>query len=88
VPGEDVGGDGKPKKKTVRNPATLPGNVKKVGNIQALQEHWKCQKKLPMCLGTFCFIDEDGNHIPLSHKKLDCWVSSMVQFLLFVYNFD
>jgi hypothetical protein len=80
VPGEDVSGDGKPKKKTVCNPATLLGNVKKVGNIQALQEHWKYQKKQPTCLGTFCFVDEDGNHIPLSHKKLDCWCRQWYDF--------
>ena len=31
-------------KKKLKDPALLPGNVKKVANVQALQEHWKCEK--------------------------------------------
>jgi hypothetical protein len=45
------------KKKTVQDPATLPGNVKKASNIQALQEHWACEKKQLNCLGMYCWVD-------------------------------
>ena len=66
------------KKKKGRDPATLPGNVKKVANIRALQEHWKCAKKTPDCLGTYCFVNDEGTHLPLSHERLDCWAAAMV----------
>jgi hypothetical protein len=61
----------------------LPGTLAKNDNIRLLQEHWKCPKRQVSCLGTYCFIDEDGSHLPLSHGRLECWASSMVRpFLL------
>ena len=66
------------KKKKGHDPATLPGNVKKVANIQALQEHWKCAKKTPDCLGTYSFVNNEGMHLPLSHECLDCWAAAIV----------
>jgi hypothetical protein len=71
------------KKKKGRDPATLPGNVKKVANIRTLQEHWKCAKKTPDCLGTYCFVNNEGTHLPLSHERLDCWAAAMVCSFLF-----
>jgi hypothetical protein len=71
------------KKKKSCDPATLPGNVKKVANIQSLQDHWKCAKKTAECLGTYCFVNKEGTHLPLSHERLDCWAAAMVRYLLF-----
>ena len=71
------------KKKKSRDPATLPGNVKKVANIRSLQDHWKCAKKTAECLGTYCFVNKEGTHLPLSHERLDCWAAAMVCYLLF-----
>ena len=69
------------KKKKGRDPATLPGNIGKAANIQTLQERWKCDKKTPNCMGTYCFVNNEGMHLPLSHERLDCWAAAMVHFL-------
>jgi hypothetical protein len=75
----DNANNGKGKKKS-RNPATLPGNIKKNENMKALRERWMCLKKQVSCLGMHCFINEDegGTHLPLSHERLDCWAAAMV----------
>jgi hypothetical protein len=73
------------KKKTKKDPALLPGNVKKAANIQALKEHWKCEKKVAGCLGVFCFINQERDiHMPLSHQQLDCWALAMVCSFFFL----
>ena len=77
----------KKKKGGRRDPATLPGNVAKVANIQALQEPWKCAKKTTTCLGTYCFVNNEGVHLPLSHERLDCWAAAMVSFLFLIAPF-
>jgi len=64
-----------------KDPALLPGNIKKNANIQRLQEVWKCTGKQVTCLGTYCFTYDDGTHLPLSHEHLECWGSAMVSFL-------
>jgi hypothetical protein len=43
--------NGKLKKKVMRDPDTLPGNVLKVNNIQILQQRWKCDKRQGNCVG-------------------------------------
>ena len=68
------------KKKGRTDPATLPGNVKKAANIRTLQERCKCAKQTPDCLGTYCFVNNEGTHLPLSHERLDCWAAAMVCF--------
>jgi hypothetical protein len=75
----DNASNGKGKKKP-RDPATLPGNVKKNENMKALRERWLCPKKQVSCLGMHCFINEDegGTHLPFSHERLDCWAAAMV----------
>jgi hypothetical protein len=65
-------------KKKSRDPAMLPGNVKKNENLKGLRERWVCPKKQVSCLGMHCFIDEGGTHLPLSHERLDCWAAAMV----------
>ena len=77
----------KAKKEKKSDPATLPGNVKKAANIRSLQECWKCPKKTAECLGTYCFVNNEGTHLPLSHERLDCWASAMVCYLLFFFCF-
>lgn len=62
-----------------KDPATLPGNVNKNLNIQALREEWKCSKSDATCPGTYCFVDpETAIHLPLSNERFDCWASAMV----------
>ena len=70
----------KPKKKGTKDPDTLPGNVEKGINIQMLQQRWKCDKRQKNCIGVYCYIDREGNHLSLSHQRLDCWASAMVCF--------
>jgi hypothetical protein len=77
----------KAKKKKGRDPATLPGNVKKAANIRSIQERWKCAKKTAECQGTYCFVDNEGTHLPLSHERLDCWAAAMVRCNLFLFRF-
>ena len=31
-----------------------------------------CQKKQPNCLGKYCFIFDNGTHLPLSNTCLEC----------------
>ena len=70
----------KPKKNSRKDPDTLFGNVKKTNNIQMLQQCWKCNKRQNSCIGVYCYIDREGNHLSLSHQRLDCWASAMVCF--------
>ena len=66
-------------KKKSRDPAMLPGNVKKNENMKALRERWLCPKKEASCFGMHCFINDEGStHLPLSHERLDCWAAAMV----------
>jgi hypothetical protein len=71
----------KSKKKITKDPDTLPGNVEKAKNIQMLQHRWKCNKRENNCVGMYCYIDQEGNHLSLSHQRLDCWASAMVRFI-------
>lgn len=68
----------KSKKKVTKDPDNLPGNLEKVNNIQMLQQRWKCDRKQNNCFGMYCYIDHEGNHVSLSHQRLDCWGSAMV----------
>ena len=68
----------KTKKKAAKDPDELPGNLEKTNNIQMLQQHWKCNKRQNNCVGVYCYIDHEGNHLSLSHQRLDCWASAMV----------
>lgn len=80
------GNNDKGKKKS-RDPATLPGNVKKNENLKALRERWVCPKKQASCLGMHCFInaeDEGSAHLPLSHEWLDCWAAAMVSACVYM----
>ena len=70
----------KAKKKGTKDPDLLPGNVEKTNNIQMLQQRWKCNKRQNNCIGVYCYIDSEGNHVSLSHQRLDCWASAMVSF--------
>jgi hypothetical protein len=63
-------------KKASRDPRTLPGNVKQLANIKALQENWRCPKKTPTCLSLYCYINDEGTHIPLGNEQLECWASA------------
>ena len=72
----------KPKKNSRKDPDTLPGNVEKTNNIQMLQQRWKCNKRQNNCVGVYCYIDCEGNHLSLSHQHLDCWALAMVCFFL------
>ena len=54
------------------------GNLKKTANVQELQKHWACEKKQPNCMGTYCYIFDDGSHLPLSNTSLECWAFAMV----------
>jgi hypothetical protein len=77
----------KSKKKSAKDPETLPGNVEKTNNIQMLQQRWKCNKRQNNCIGVYCYIDREGNHLSLSHQRLDCWASAMVSFyFLSIYS--
>ena len=81
----------KPKKNSRKDPDMLPGNVEKTNNIQMLQQHWKCNKKQNNCIGVYCYIDREGNHLSLSHQRLDCWASAMVCFFfefLSIFHFS
>ena len=68
----------KSKKKSRKDPDTLPGNVENTNNIQMLQQRWRCNKRQNYCVGVYCYIDREGNHLSLSHQRLDCWASAMV----------
>ena len=61
-----------------KDPAFLPGNLKRNANIQRLQEAWKCPGKRDECVGTHCYIQNNGTHLPLGHERLECWASAMV----------
>ena len=69
---------GKSKKKLSKDTDLLPGNVQKVANIQALMVRWKCEKRQLNCMGTHCYILEDGAHLALSHEALESWAFAMV----------
>jgi hypothetical protein len=75
IPEKDAGQS----KKKSKDSDLLPGNFKKTSNVQALQERWVCQKKQPNCLGKYCFVFDDGTHLPLSNACLECWAFSMVR---------
>ena len=66
------------KKKKGRDPKTLPGFIKKNVKIKELHERWPWPKRQLSCTGTFCFIEADGSHLPLSHERFDVWASAMV----------
>ncbi|KAG1895219.1 uncharacterized protein F5891DRAFT_984425 [Suillus fuscotomentosus] len=66
-------------KKQKESAAILPGNKKKVANIQLLQDHWICKKTDSACASTHCYvIPGSEEHFPLGHQQLDCWASAMV----------
>ncbi|KAG1883120.1 hypothetical protein F4604DRAFT_1921024 [Suillus subluteus] len=65
--------------------AILPGNEKKVANIQLLQDRWICKKTDSACASTHCYVIPGSEehfplghqHFPLGHQQLDCWASAM-----------
>ena len=75
--------DEKSKKKAAKDPNNLPGNLNKLAKIAQLEKRWPCNQKQESCEGTFCYVDHEGNHLPLSHGRLDCWASSIVSFRVF-----
>lgn len=65
--------------------AILPGNEKKVKNIQLLRDRWVCKKTDSACASTHCYVNPGTDeHTPLGHQQLDCWASAMVHFPLCV----
>jgi hypothetical protein len=74
-------------KKKQRDPATLPGNLKRAANVKLLEERWKCPKQQPNCVGKYCYIDLEHIHIPLSHERLDVWASAMVRSISYICNY-
>ena len=62
----------KAKKEGTKDRDILPGNVEKTNNIQMLQQRWKCNKQQNNCIGVYCYINSEGNHVSLSHQRLDC----------------
>ena len=69
-------------KKGSRDPRTYPGYVRQLANIKALQGEWRCTKKTPSCLSSYCYINNEGVHIPLGNEQLECWASAMVRVSL------
>ncbi|KAG2094612.1 uncharacterized protein F5147DRAFT_657094 [Suillus discolor] len=56
----------------------LPGNEKKVKNIQLLQDCWICKKTNSACASTHCYvIPGSKEYFPLGHQQLACWASAM-----------
>ena len=82
----EAAANNKSKKKVMKDPDTLPGNVEKANNIQMLQQHWKCDKRQINCVGMYCYIDREGNHLSLSHQHLDCWAAAMVSTQPSIYS--
>ncbi|KAG1837958.1 hypothetical protein C8R48DRAFT_666962 [Suillus tomentosus] len=65
-------------KKRKESAAILPGNEKKVANIQLLRDRWICKKTDSACASTHCYvIPGSEEHFPLGHQQLDCWASAM-----------
>ncbi|KAF8815024.1 hypothetical protein BYT27DRAFT_7080856 [Phlegmacium glaucopus] len=73
--------EGSKDKKRYIEPAVLPGNVSRAENIRKLQNHWKCEKREPSCLGAYCYDSEEPGsvHLPLNHERLECWASAMLK---------
>jgi hypothetical protein len=71
--------DDEKENKTKKSSDQLAGNLAKNNNISQIQEHWKCPKKQADCLGTHCYVDENGSHLPLGHERLKNWATSMVR---------
>jgi hypothetical protein len=64
----------------------LPGNKKKLANIQLLQDHWICKKTDFSCASTYCYvIPGSEEHFLLGHQQLDCWASAMVDISSLVF---
>ncbi|KAG0696077.1 hypothetical protein DFH29DRAFT_813490, partial [Suillus ampliporus] len=58
--------------------AILPGNERKVRNIQLLRDHWVCKKTDSACPLTHCYlIPGMDEHFPLGHQQFDCWAAAM-----------
>ncbi|KAG2338750.1 hypothetical protein BDR05DRAFT_951690 [Suillus weaverae] len=68
-------------KKQKESSALLPGNEKKLNNIQILQAHWKCKRTDSACPSEHCYvIPETKEHLPLRHEQFDCWASAMASY--------
>jgi hypothetical protein len=50
-------------------------NIDRNANIQLLQERWSCGKR---GCGTYCFVNAKGEHVPLSHARMEVWAMVMV----------
>ncbi|KIK74393.1 hypothetical protein PAXRUDRAFT_175847, partial [Paxillus rubicundulus Ve08.2h10] len=58
--------------------AILPGNEKKLKNIQLLCARWTCPKTDSACASTHCYIfPGTEEHLPLNHEQIDCWTAAM-----------
>ncbi|KAG2034351.1 hypothetical protein BDR03DRAFT_984454 [Suillus americanus] len=65
-------------KKQKESSALLPGNKKKLDNIQILRAHWKCKRTDSACPSDHCYVNpETEEHLLLGHKQFDCWASVM-----------
>ncbi|KAG1888895.1 uncharacterized protein F5891DRAFT_1199126 [Suillus fuscotomentosus] len=67
-------------KKRKESPALLPGNERKLNNIQILRARWKCKRTDSACPSEHCYINpETEEHLPLGHEQFDCWASAMLK---------
>ncbi|KAF8119605.1 hypothetical protein EV363DRAFT_1461567 [Boletus edulis] len=49
-------------------------------NIQALRDHWTCNKK-PRCSSEFCFVNPaaNGEYLRLTFQHFNCWAAAMLK---------
>ncbi|KAG1908351.1 uncharacterized protein F5891DRAFT_1179875 [Suillus fuscotomentosus] len=67
-------------KKRKESSALLPGNERKLNNIQILRACWKCKRTDSACPSKHCYINpETEEHLPLRHEQFDCWASAMLK---------
>lgn len=57
-------------------PKVLHTNINRDTNIQELHGRWPCAR--PECASSYCFVNENNEHIPLSHEMFDVWAMAMV----------
>jgi hypothetical protein len=57
-------------------PKILHTNINRDTNIQQLLGRWLCIR--PACGSSYCFVNENNEHIPLSHEMFDVWAMAMV----------
>ncbi|KAG2741733.1 hypothetical protein P692DRAFT_20879807 [Suillus brevipes Sb2] len=70
-------------KKQKESSTLLPGNERKLNNIQILRAHWKCKRTDSACPSEHCYVNpETEEHLPLGHEQFDCWASAMASGFL------